>query len=187
MNSDRSRAVAFASSVSIRVHPRANAFLSGLLALLLTTTAAALDVGEAAPAFALPSRDGTTVSLAEHAGSVVLVDFWASWCGPCLQSMPFLDQLQKKLGPDGFVVLGVNLDEVREEADRFLAAHPVDFRIVFDPESRVPPAYGMRAMPSSYVVGRDGKVRAVHLGFRRDDAAKIEAEVRDALKERAVP
>ena len=151
------------------------------LGALWTMPLAALEVGDAAPAFALPSRDGTPVALAEHAGSVVLVDFWASWCGPCLQSMPFLDGLQKAHAAEGLVVVGVNLDEVRAEADTFLAAHPVDFRIVFDAAGDVPKRYGVRAMPSSYVIGRDGTVRAVHLGFRGDDKAAIEADVRKAL------
>jgi peroxiredoxin len=144
-------------------------------------------VGQAAPAFALPSRDGTTVDSAELHGKVVLVDFWASWCAPCRQSFPALDDLSKRLGPEGFAVIGINLDEERADADRFLSERPVSFAIVFDPEATTPEAYGLKAMPSSFVIGRDGVVRSVHSGFRKGDAEKLEAEVRALLAETAKP
>ena len=154
-------------------------------ALLLPVGACALERGATVPAPPVSRPDGSAFDWSTTRGKVVLVDFWASWCGPCRQALPAYDAMAKRHADAGFVVLGVNVDEQRADADRFLKAVPVAFTVVFDSGGKAPEAYGVKAMPSSYLVGRDGKVRAVHLGFKPSDADKIEAEVRAALAEEA--
>jgi thiol-disulfide isomerase/thioredoxin len=158
-----------------------------LLSLLLFVAPAAfaLEPGAAAPAFALPRADGATLDSSTLAGRVVLVDFWASWCAPCRKSFPALDALGKRYGAQGLSVVGINVDTERAEADRFLAAVPVSFAIVFDADGRMPTAFGVKAMPSSYVIGRDGKLRLANLGFHANDEEKIEAAIKAALAEPA--
>lgn len=156
-----------------------------LLFFLISWPAFALEPGQPAPAFALPRADGAKVELAGLAGRVVLVDFWASWCAPCRRSFPALDAMQKKYAGQGLTVVGINVDTERDEALRFLAAVPVGFTIVFDPDGATPTSYQVKAMPSSYVIGRDGKLRLANLGFRAKDEAKLEAAVVAALAEPA--
>ena len=155
------------------------------LLLLLAPAAFALEPGAAAPAFALPRADGATLDSSSLRGRVVLVDFWASWCAPCRKSFPALDALGKRYAAQGLTVVGINVDTERAEADRFLAAVPVSFAIVFDPDGTMPTAFGVKAMPSSYVVGRDGKLRLANLGFRAKDEEKLEAAIQAALAEAA--
>lgn len=154
-----------------------------LWALLATLPALALEKGDALPAATLARADGSKLALSDLRGRVVIVDFWASWCGPCRESFPFLDELRTKHGDTGLTVVGVNLDEERSEAQRFLDKTPVTFDIVYDAEATTPPAFGVKAMPSTYVFGRDGKLRAVHLGFRDSDRASLAREVEAALAE----
>ena len=160
----------------------ASAWLSSLA---LAGAAHGLEPAELAPQPALSDADGHAFDWSKLRGKVVLVDFWASWCGPCRQAFPAYDAMWKRHAEEGFAVLGVNVDEQRADADRFLKAMPVGFAVVFDAGGKAPVAYGVKAMPSSYLVGRDGRVRAVHLGFKTSDAGRIEAEVRAALAEEA--
>jgi thiol-disulfide isomerase/thioredoxin len=158
-----------------------------LLLALATGAADAARVGDPMPGFELPRADGRVLAAADLAGKVVLVDFWASWCAPCRKSFPFLGELQQRHAGDGFVVLGINVDEERSEADRFLAAVPAAFEIVFDPEGASPKAFAVKAMPSSYLVGRDGRIVQVNLGFREQDKAGLASAVRELLAEEAAP
>ena len=153
--------------------------------LLAASLAHTLEARDPAPQPAVQAVDGKAFDWGTLRGKVVLVDFWASWCGPCRQAFPAYDAMAKRHEGDGFVVLGVNVDEQRADADRFLKALPVGFTVVFDSGGAAPQAYGVKAMPSSYLVGRDGRVRLVHLGFKPSDADKIEAEVRAALEEKS--
>jgi thiol-disulfide isomerase/thioredoxin len=155
-----------------------------LLWMTLVCTASlarAVEVGETAPDFNLPRADDTTLDLSAYRGKVVVVDFWASWCGPCRESFPFLDDIQRRYADQGLVVIGVNLDEAREEADAFLRKYPVDFDIAYDPAGDSALAYAVKAMPSSYLIGRDGRVRERHLGFRASQAAAFEQAIEQAL------
>jgi thiol-disulfide isomerase/thioredoxin len=98
-------------------------------------------------------------------GKVVLVDFWASWCGPCKDSFPVMEELQTRFGPKGLVVLAVNLDEETATMNDFLKKHPVTFTVVRDAKKKLVSTVNIKSMPSSFVLGRDGKVAAVHRGF----------------------
>jgi cytochrome c biogenesis protein CcmG, thiol:disulfide interchange protein DsbE len=148
---------------------------------LLTGPAQALDKGAAAPEIALKTLSGEPIKLSALKGKVVLVDFWASWCAPCRESMPFLEKLSKSYKGQGLVVLGVNIDNDLDAARKFLKEMPVSFQVVNDAQKQVAKAYGPPTMPSSYLIDKRGVVHVVHAGFRRADAAKIEAEIKSLL------
>lgn len=152
------------------------------LALGPTTPTAALDAGQAAPEIQLKDLGGKPVALSAFKGKVVVVDFWASWCGPCKQSMPFLEKLSKTYKDKGLVVLGVNIDNDAKSAKKFLDEVKVSFTIVNDTDKKVAKAYAPPTMPSSYIIDRDGKVRRVHAGFRAGDTQELEREIQKLLQ-----
>jgi thiol-disulfide isomerase/thioredoxin len=121
--------------------------------------------------------------LGQYAGKVVVLDFWASWCEPCRRSFPWLNAMHDKYGPDGLVIVGVNLDMERNDARRFLAEYPADFAIVYDENQALARAYEVVAMPSSYVIGRDGKLAVRHMGFKVKQQDEYEALLVEALRE----
>jgi cytochrome c biogenesis protein CcmG/thiol:disulfide interchange protein DsbE len=140
----------------------------------------AQDVGKAAPAFDIPSG-GRVVRLAELKGRVVYVDFWASWCGPCKQSFPWMNDMLAKYADKGLTIVSVNVDKKREDADKFLASTPAKFAVVYDPVGKVAEKYQPKGMPTSFLIGPDGIVRAVHIGFRESDREELEREIAAAL------
>lgn len=154
------------------------------LALACAGPALALNVGEAAPTFALLDATGALVALDKLRGKVVYVDFWASWCGPCRRSFPWMNEMSRRYHADGLTVLGVNVDKKRSDADRFLQQLPAAFTVVFDAAGATPSAWDVRGMPSSFLLDRQGRVIALETGF--DDARKdaVEARIRDALAAR---
>lgn len=154
----------------------------GLAAWLATAPAWALGPGDAAPPFSLPDASGAIVSLGGLEGRVVYVDFWASWCAPCRRSFPWMAEMQRKYGPQGFTVVAINVDKKREDAAKFLAVTPGAFTIVYDPVGTVPTAYDVKGMPTSYIVDRNGKVVSVDAGFRDDTKAAAEARIKAALE-----
>jgi len=111
------------------------------------------------PALALYDLDGRPHRLSDYRGSVVLINFWATWCGPCRDEMPSIQQLRQKLAGRPFTVLAVNLDEPEARIRRFLATINVDFTILLDPERKVARAWDVRILPASFVIGPDGKIR----------------------------
>jgi thiol-disulfide isomerase/thioredoxin len=144
------------------------------LAILLTWR-----VSSIAPALA--DVDQSPEDVARSRGEVVWLDFWASWCEPCRQSFPWMNAMQQKYGALGLTVVAVNLDSDHAEAERFLASMPAEFSIQFDPEGRLAKRFEVKAMPSSYVIGRTGEVVERHLGFKESREAKYEASIRVAL------
>ncbi|MEV4779653.1 TlpA family protein disulfide reductase [Burkholderia sp. LMU1-1-1.1] len=151
-----------------------------LAAALGASSAFALEKGAAAPQFDLQGMDGA-VQLAKLTGKVVYVDFWASWCGPCRQSFPWMNEMQAKYGSRGLQIVGVNVDAKSEDAKTFLATTPAKFTIAFDPKGATPRQYGIKGMPSSVLIGPDGKVLLEHSGFRDADRAELEAKIQSAL------
>jgi thiol-disulfide isomerase/thioredoxin len=150
------------------------------LATLAAPAAWSLDAGNAAPELNLPGLK-EAVTLAALKGKVVYVDFWASWCGPCKQSFPFMNELQAKYGAQGFEVLAVNLDAQRNDADKFLAEVPARFTVAFDAKGDSAKRFEIKGMPSSYLIGRDGKVAAAHRGFKEQDRKELESHIALAL------
>lgn len=149
-------------------------------ALMVATGAGAVGVGQGAPEFDLPGATGP-VKLSAMRGRVVYVDFWASWCGPCKQSFPWMNDMQAKYGAQGLTIVGINVDKKRADADAFLAGTPAKFTVAYDEKGTTPTAYKIKGMPSSYLVDRDGKVVATHVGFRDDERPMLEAKLRAAL------
>ena len=139
--------------------------LGAALLLLLAGAAVAADLkpwaGGPPPALALKDLDGATHRLADYRGKVVLLNFWATWCGPCRDEMPSIQELKDKLAGKPFVVLAVNLDEPESRIRRFLSQMKVklDFPILLDPEREVARTWNARILPASYVIGADGKIR----------------------------
>ena len=120
-------------------------------------------------------------SIAQFKGKVTYVDFWASWCGPCEQSFPYMNRLQSDLKGKGLEVVAINLDENLDDARQFLTRVPARFTVVRDSQQTCAQDFGVKAMPSSYLIGRDGVVKAVHLGFKPGEAAEFRREVEALL------
>ena len=136
-----------------------------------------------APAIHLPTVEGE-VKLAQLEGKVVYLDFWASWCDPCRDSFPWMAEMKEKYGGDGLEVVAVNLDKERELADKFLETMKVNFVVAFDASGETAEKYKLRGMPGSYLVGRDGRIHASHLGFKDKDKAKLEAAIKVLLQQK---
>ena len=152
------------------------------LSMLAPNPAQALEAGDRAPEFALPSLDGKgTVSLAEYQGKLVYLDFWASWCAPCLKAIPEIEAMRKQLASSGFQVVAVNLDQNTKKALRFLEKNPIGYPSASDPKGRLPKQFGVDTMPTSYLIDGEGVIRHVHRGFQRGDGVKLRTEIRKLL------
>lgn len=155
---------------------------SFVLLLLWPVLARCATIGEAAPLFTLPSA-ASEVKLESYRGQVIYLDFWASWCGPCRQSFPWMQTLQQRYRSRGLTVIAINLDQERKAAEIFLTKHPADFMIAFDEQARSPAVYRVKAMPTSFLVDRQGKIRYIHAGFRENKLLEIEQQIGDLLNE----
>ncbi|MCB1741534.1 MAG: TlpA family protein disulfide reductase [Gammaproteobacteria bacterium] len=169
----------------MRPPPHRRSFQARALATLLVSPLSwlagpghAFEAGQSLPDCpALRTHRQETSAVTADATRVLVIDFWASWCAPCRQAMPFLDALQAELSARGLRVLAINVDEDGDAAARFLKEHPVAYTVLFDPAGECARAFMLPAMPSTYVVSADGLIQAVHHGFRRGDAARIRASV----------
>ncbi|MBX2839763.1 MAG: TlpA family protein disulfide reductase [Gammaproteobacteria bacterium] len=153
-------------------------FVTSVKASLLVSNfvTAAESSSSAAPAFSLPGVSGEK-TLADYRGQYLYVDFWASWCAPCRQSFPWMNEIQDKYADDGLKVIAINLDEHRHDADRFLEDVRADIDIAFDSEGVTAEAFNVRGMPSSYLINPDGEIIFSHIGFRKRDTALLEYEI----------
>lgn len=150
--------------------------------LLLPSAVPALEVGDRAPEFSAPSLDGKgNVSLGQFRGKVVYVDFWASWCAPCLKAIPEIEAMRKELPADRFQILAVNLDQQTKKALRFLEKNPIGYPSASDPKGRLPKQFGVDTMPTSYLIDDKGVIRYVHRGFQRGDGARLRTEIKKLL------
>lgn len=155
-------------------------------AAIVTLVAAPLSAAmkqSAAPDFTLKSVDGENLKLSEHRGEVVLINFWASWCGPCRQEMPILSELHDKYKSLGFTVLGVNVEEDPGKAMKLLEEQPVSFPVLLDSNSVVSKQYDVVAMPSTVIVDRNGNMRYLHKGYKPGLEDVYLQQVRDLIRE----
>ena len=136
--------------------------------------------GEPAPEFKLPSPNGI-VDLSSLHGQVVYLDFWASWCGPCRKSFPWMNEMHKKYSQQGLKIVAVNLDKDRDAIDKFLAENKAEFTIAFDPAGNVAKRYRLVGMPSSFIIDRTGQIRESHIGFRSSEMEKMESAIKSVL------
>ncbi len=157
------------------------AFAIAFSGAALTVEAEAIDV--AAPDFTLESRSGDNIRLEDHRGEVVMLNFWASWCGPCRQEMPLMDDIYSRYQDLGFTILAVNVDEIRDEALRFLDKVPVSYPVLYDPESSVSELYEVPAMPTTVMIDRDGNARYIHYGYKPGYEAEYETQIRELVRE----
>lgn len=165
---------------------KSTAMLCGVLILAPLQSVFAANVGDSLPPCALSSiGDARPIDLSGYKGKVLYLDFWASWCGPCAKSFPFMNQLQEDFGNKGLSLIGVNLDENSEDAHSFLAQHPANFTIAVDKSEQCAKQFDVKAMPSSYLIGPDGVIRHVHLGFRADAGKELREVVEKLLAEKS--
>lgn len=129
----------------------------------------------------LAAAPAESFDLASYRGNVVVLDFWASWCVPCRRSFPWMNAMQEKYRDRGLVIVGVNLDADADDAARFLESYPAQFEITYDPDADLARQFDVIAMPSSYVIGRDGQRIATHLGFKVRQQDEYEALLVKAL------
>jgi peroxiredoxin len=152
-------------------------------ALVASFPALAGELTGVAPDFTLLVRGGGEVSLSDLRGDVVMINFWATWCGPCREEMPHLEALHQRYSDLGFTLLGVNVEEDSRLSDRFLAETPVTFDILFDPENRVSELYDVIAMPSTVLVDRQGNMRYIHHGYKAGYENEYQSQIRALLRE----
>ncbi len=154
-----------------------------LSALSLGSLAASDLTGQVAPDFVLKSSSGENLRLSEYRGDVVMVNFWATWCGPCRQEMPLLDDLYARYNRVGFNLLGVNIDDDARRAMQMIDELGVNFPVLFDDSKEVSRLYQVEAMPVTVLIDREGKVRHVHHGYKPGYEEKYLTEIRSLLRE----
>jgi peroxiredoxin len=151
--------------------------------LAVTLPAFALTASGPAPQFSLQARGGKTVNLAQYKGQVVMINFWATWCGPCRQEMPLLESIYKKYNKMGFTMLGVNVEPDASKAEDWLKSTPVSFPILFDTKSEVSKMYAVSGMPSTVIIDRKGNVRVIHRGYKPGDENSYQDNIRKLVRE----
>ena len=155
-----------------------------LFSVLAATTIASSGLeGQAAPDFALKSASGENLRLSEYRGDVVMINFWATWCGPCRQEMPLLDELYARYQRVGFNLLGVNIDDDSRRAMQMVEELGVDFPVLFDVRKEVSKLYEVEAMPVTVLVDREGTVRYIHHGYKPGYEDKYLDQIRSLLRE----
>jgi thiol-disulfide isomerase/thioredoxin len=155
------------------------------LAVVCASAALAASSTGPAPAFQLSGRGGKSIDLSQFKGQVVMINFWATWCKPCRDEMPLLEDIYKKYKPMGFTLLGVNVEPDSKDAETWLGKlpKPVTFPIAYDVDSKVSKLYKVETMPSTVIVDRKGNVRVLHRGYKAGDENIYLTQIRSMLKE----
>jgi thiol-disulfide isomerase/thioredoxin len=136
-----------------------------------------------APQFTLGAKGGSSLSLAQYKGQVVMLNFWASWCGPCRQEMPLLENIYKKYNKMGFTLIGVNVEPDSKAADDWLKQTPVSFPVIYDKDSQVSKLYDVSGMPSTVIIDRKGNIRVLHRGYKPGDENEYLDSIRTLVRE----
>jgi peroxiredoxin len=158
--------------------------IAGIVAaLIVALPAVAAAPSGPAPPFTLASKAGGQVNLAQYKGQVVMINFWASWCGPCRQEMPLLEDIYRKYNKLGFTLLGVNVEPDSKAADDWLKQTPVSFPILYDKDSKVSQMYDVSGMPSTVIIDRKGNLRMLHHGYKPGDENEYLNSIRTLIRE----
>jgi peroxiredoxin len=165
-----------------RVAVRTALIAAAALSVASISSAGIKEAGPA-PQFSLNARGGKAINLAQYKGQVVMINFWATWCGPCRQEMPLLETIYKKYNKMGFTLLGVNVEPDSKPAEDWLKATPVSFPILFDTKSEVSKMYEVSGMPSTVIVDRKGNVRVIHHGYKPGDENEYQDNIRKLVRE----
>lgn len=161
-------------------------YLLPLLMLALTACqppAEDIAIGKSTPAFELPDLNGKTVRLSDFKGKVVLIDFWATYCVPCLEAVPELRKLSDKYQAQGFEVVGISVDAYTDGVPDFVKELKMTYTVLLDADQDVQAAYGLRSLPETFLLGRDGLLIKHWMGFDDEVSKEIPAAVEAALKE----
>ena len=156
-----------------------------LIFLIIPLILSSQEIGKEAPGFSGKTLEGENISLSDYKGKVTLIDVWASWCKPCKEGFPFLIELYNQYSDKDFSVLAVNIDEEKDNAKKFLTSlnKDVPFKIMFDPEAKIPTLYKIEAIPTTYILDKKGIVRYFHLGFMGSEKEKYKSEIETLLNE----
>lgn len=160
-------------------------YINGLIVAFLFISLANITYANKAPDFNLPS-DESIIKLSSYSykGKLVYLDFWASWCVPCRQSFPFMNEMKNKYEEQGLKIIAVNLDVDSKKAAYFLKLIPAEFSIAYDPQGNVSKAYKVSVVPSFFLINRDGDIVYAHKGFRASENEKLEAKIEQLLSEK---
>ena len=136
----------------------------------------ALQIGSEAPSFRLRDLGGAEVSLDQYRGKIVMLDFWATWCGPCRISMPILEDLQKEF-PNDMSILAINMQESRPDVAGFVEKRRLRARVLLDEQGRVAETYGASSIPMQVIIDRNGIIRHVQVGVGPHMASQLRTEI----------
>lgn len=154
----------------------------GFFLMIFGTASKAANLGERPPLFMVQTADGESFSLEKYKGKVVYLDFWASWCGPCRQSFPWMNDIHDKYSRQGLEVLAVNLDGNKADAIKFLLESPAKFNIAYDSKALSPRLLGVKGMPTSFLIDKNGRLVSVHVGFNPAQKNDLESEIKRVLE-----
>jgi peroxiredoxin len=157
--------------------------LSILVLSLVSVVALAKIKVDSAPDFVLKSASGNNVRLSELKGRVVMLNFWATWCGPCTEEIPHLNKLHESFDPYDFELLGINLDEDQSKAIHLAKKLDVNFPVLFDEDKNVSRSFDIQAMPTTIIIDRSGKIRHVNRGFKKGYIERYHRQVQALRKE----
>jgi peroxiredoxin len=161
-----------------------NLRIAGFATLLLSAPVlAGVAPNSVAPDFTLTAQTGKPVELTQFKGQVVMLNFWASWCGPCRQEMPLLDSIYKKYNKAGFTMIGVNVEPDSKAANDWLKQTPVSFPVGYDKDSKVSRLYDVSGMPSTVIIDRKGNLRYLHHGYKPGDESEYLNSIRSLIRE----
>ncbi|MCB0354131.1 MAG: TlpA family protein disulfide reductase [Bdellovibrionales bacterium] len=159
-------------------------FVGCLCVGVAVSYANALEIGDSLPALTVTGEGGERISLDDYSGKVVYLDVWASWCKTCRHSLPWMDGLQRRFGSQGLQILAVNVDEDPKDAQKFLESSEVKLLVGYDPGGKIPAALRVQTMPTSYLIGRDGKLKAIHGGLNDERMKEIEKEIEELISQK---